>query len=139
MAMTKKEREAKAAAEREAKMQAAFAEVSAGWAVRFANVMAQYANLPGFYVQAAPNMPAGTFEFSPPESLMGWNHHYEVPVVLVYEEFYDGLRAMEEAEYAVTRHYEEEAEAKRKADVVRGALAKLDKEEQELLKAYWSR
>jgi hypothetical protein len=131
---TKEERKAREAAEREAQMRTAFETVSAGWAVRFANVMVEFANLPGFSVSKGA---VGVYKFAPPEDLMGWNHDYEVPAVLVFEKFYDGLNEMENAEHAVERYYEAVAEAERKYKVYQGALAKLNPEEQEMLKSNW--
>jgi hypothetical protein len=129
---TKAGREAREAAE----LQECFEKVSAGWNVRFADVMVEYATLPGFTVTKSNG---GVYLFTPPEELMGYNHHYEVPVVLTFEFFYNGLHAMEDAERAVTRYREEEAAAEYQAQVVRNAIAKLRKEECDLLKSYWSK
>jgi len=130
---TKEERK-----EREAReLRAAFETVSAGWTVRFANLMVEFANLPGFEVAKGEEADYVTYKFSPPESLMGYNHHYDVPVAIEFDKFYDGLREMKNAEYAVRRYHEEQAEADRRYKVYQGALAKLSKEEVEMLKLNW--
>ena len=111
------------------------------WNLRFANVMAEFANLDGFDVRKTGD--AGTFKFEGPDDC-GWRPSFlvecSVPPYEGNETLSWNIRHLDaviselcNAERAVVEFYDSEAEKERLRSVKVNALSKLSAEEREVL------
>lgn len=123
---TKAQREAREAAE----YQAQWNKVVAEWPARFAQLMFNYATLPGFSLEANAN---GTYGFLPSEEVCSWADLNWLPVSVTAEQNWEVFYTLQRAEQWVDEYAAMRNEAARKAQVKRDALAKLNSEERELL------
>jgi len=112
----------------------AFAKVKAEHSERLMMLMSNYANLPGFSFTAdadGEQTASLAFVFKTSEYIPGvWETEYHIPAELqTWDDYYE----LENAERVVSSYHVYVAEEDRKAQVRSEALAKLNKEERQLL------
>jgi hypothetical protein len=127
--MTKRETAAERKAREAAENIATFEKNKAEYPKRLMRVMADYANLPGFSFHA-DFTEKDTYVFSPSEHVSYSDSSFILPAEMVVSSHFYNLESVERY---VTKYAEALAEIKRKHAVRQGALAKLNKEERELL------
>ena len=120
---TKAEREVRMAAEQMAEW-ATFVDA---YPTRFAALMFNYMNTPGFTVK---KLDAETYEFNRPDHL--WRE-YQLKVTPAVNWSSATVDAMDTLERSLAHYAAEQAEYRRRETVRKNALNKLDREERELL------
>jgi hypothetical protein len=113
----------------EAASELLFAKTKAEYPKRLMRAMANYAALPDFSFTADLTL-EDNYAFSPPEDISWWDARFLLPAEMKeWEDFYN----LETVESYVFKYAEARAEEERKYEMRKAALAKLSKEERELL------